>query len=352
MQIDLSIHGGLTVVPMPHFEKAAEQMKLLIEHRGTKTDIASPRFRTHGSGETGPVLGPEHIDGHDVVVLASGPGTPEMRVQLEDLLAYLEGHHAQRICVMFGYMPLSRSDTNEGTDILALFGHYVRTLRNAGGQRFERIIAADLHCAQEVNAGPNIGFITEVTLMRRLLVRAINVARTDVPDTHICFVFTDEGSHKRYEDVLFRVEKEIGLHLPIVIGIKRRDDSYKVNFEGFYGNTDLLASSVAICVDDEIASAGTLLELIKKAENDHGKPKSWRAAIVHGIFCGQALARLTATNCPIDKIHTTNTIPFGHRQELAPLISEGGRVDVLCWLEELSQLIRYYHDSKTIHKIR
>lgn len=76
----ISIYGGLTLVPTPGYETianaAAEHIRgrsKCADRRTTPVDVVEPKFELRASGEPFLKLGKEHIGGHDVVVITSGP---------------------------------------------------------------------------------------------------------------------------------------------------------------------------------------------------------------------------------------------------------------------------------------
>jgi len=228
MEKEYNRNGGLTLVPLPGFIDLAAQIKELIEkltgpkRHPTKVDIAIPEFGERASGEPYVRLSKDHIVDHDCVVITSGPGTYKMLVQLQLALAYLVGRRAGRIAAVTNYLPLTRSDKDEGEYELALISMIINLIESAASGKLDRIIAVDLHAAQEVTVGSKPGFITEVSLVRPILQKVITDIKTADRDAKICILFPDEGSQKRFEAAVEKTLKQFNLEATFICGQKRR----------------------------------------------------------------------------------------------------------------------------------
>lgn len=344
-------YGGLTFVPLPAFVELAQTVKHLIEKDevNTPVDIVVPKFGWRASKEMFIQLGKEHVGGHDCVVIASGPGTSEMLVQLQLTLGYLVGRRASRIALVTGYLPHARSDKDEGTLEFALASHTIHLLLSAAYNKLDRIIAADLHAPQVVMAAP-VGVITEVYLGRRILTQAISEARHLYPDSRLCLLLPDDGADKKYQPIIEQVTSKLDINLPVVQGQKRRSSSHHSRLLGLGGDIDALRDSLVIAFDDEIATGGTNLQTAKAVKEEYGASFYWATA-VHGVLCGEVAKLLDAEDCPIDRVFVTDTIPQTNRPELAPLI-ESGRLVVIPWADDLAHIIYHHHWTLSIRERR
>ncbi|MFH2018402.1 MAG: hypothetical protein ABII98_00225 [bacterium] len=226
---------------MPGFESLAVGMKRYIElekGRSTSVDIVVPELDERASEEPLVRLGKNHIGGHDCVVLTSGPGVCKMLVQLFFLLGQLVGRRAARITLVTGYLPLCRSDKDEGGMEFALSQHVIHLIESAAYHQLDRIISVDLHAPQAVMAASRPGVLTEVSLARRLLVHTLQIARRF--DEPICLLFPDDSAAKRFEWAVTKYCALNSLDLPSVHGIKRRKNSQRSKLLGLAGDLDCL----------------------------------------------------------------------------------------------------------------
>lgn len=344
-------HGGLTVVPMPGFEDLAREIqKKIQERRKMKVDLAIPCFGERTNGEPFLRLGKQHIGGHDCVVITSGPGSYKMLIQLTMLLAYLAGRRAERIAVVSGYLPLSRSDKDEGTEELALITYFIQMILHAGGKKFDRIIAADLHAPQVVSAAGSMGKITEISLMKRLFTRVIEMAKAE-GRKKLCILYPDDGAAKRYEGMIVKVLQEAGLgSLPTVKVFKRRLDSGKIKIDSIFGDTSDLPDATVLAIDDETATMGTQGETASFVLKNYGAAEVWGVTI-HGVLCGAGPTRLAAYSAPLSRLFITDTIPVVGRPQLTGLI-ETGKLAVVSWADDLANVVYFHHWDISVRDIR
>jgi ribose-phosphate pyrophosphokinase len=113
------------------------------------------------------------------------------------------------------------------------------------------------------------------------------------------------------------------LHLPVAAGSKQRLADDKVVIDAIVGN---VRGKNVIILDDEIATGGSILELVRKLEELDVRRMS--LACTHGLFTGKAIERLGS--CGFVEIVTTNTVPIAPEKRLpnmtvlsiAPLLAE------------------------------
>jgi ribose-phosphate pyrophosphokinase len=343
-------HGGLTLVPLPGFEALAREVRRLLETADfefeTAVDVALPEFGTRASGEPFLRLGKQHIAGHDCVLLGSGPGTAEMLVRTLLLLRYVTGRRASRISAVTGYFPLGRSDKDEGGTEFALPPLVIDLMMMATYQRLDRVIAVDLHAPQVVMSG-RTGFITEVSLVRRVLRRAVEHARSF--GDRVCVCFPDDTAAKRLEDAVARVGAELGVELSHVYGVKRRKSSRSSTLRGLFGDLEALRGATVLNLDDEISTGGTIIDSARALKEEHGAARVF-AVVTHGVLCDPA-ARFAAPGCPIDRVFVADTIPVEGRTALRPLVASG-RLDVTEWTGELAAILYHHHWNLSIREMR
>lgn len=348
-------HGGLTLVAMPGFEVMAQKVKDKIElmakededKQATPVDVVYPIFGERASGEPYLRLGKDHIGGHDCVVITSGPGTYKMLIQLYFVLKYLAGRHAERMSVVSGYFPLSRSDKDEGSLEFALTRMIMDLFIAGSGEQLRRFVSADLHSPQAVAAGPT-GMVTEVSLVRRVLQRAIEDARKY--SERVCLVLPDDGAAKRVGTALKDVQRKLGVELPVVFGAKRRLSSHESDIQQLFGALDALRDATVICLDDEIATGGTNIDTARLLKQNYGAKQVW-AAVTHGVLCGDAPQKFALPACPVDRVYIMDTIPFDDRPHLAPLIALE-KLSIVSWRDDLAWIVYCMHWGINIRELR
>ncbi|MSU75316.1 MAG: ribose-phosphate pyrophosphokinase [Candidatus Magasanikbacteria bacterium] len=349
-QNGFNLNGGLTLMPMPCFGPLVDELKTRIEaktERRTPIDIAEPILSLHANNEPRIKLGKNHIGGHDVVVIATGPGTYEMIVQLLFVLGQLRARRPRRMALVLGYMPLCRSDKDEKDQELALASHMVRLILAAAYNKLDRIIVPDLHSSQAVQAA-EMGVMTEVTLGRRVLQRAIEDARREYPDRKICVLFPDNGANNRYSNSFQEICERIEVTLPGVCGLKQRWDSNRSKLLGLVGETEALRDAIVISIDDEIATGGTNINTAIEVKKNYGAFQYWAGA-AHGVLCGDAPTLFADPGCAVDKLYFTDTIPFHTRPHLDPMRH---KVTVVPWANDLAQIIYHHHWDESIREMR
>ncbi|OYN84699.1 ribose-phosphate diphosphokinase [Parenemella sanctibonifatiensis] len=117
------------------------------------------------------------------------------------------------------------------------------------------------------------------------------------------------------------------LGVPVAAGSKRRLADDRVVIDTIVG--DVTGKDV-IVLDDEIATAGSMVELIIKVREIG--VNSIAVVCTHGLFTGKAIERLGSLD-GVDRILTTNTVPLAAEKRLpnmevctvAPLFAEAVR---------------------------
>ena len=356
--VPFNLNGGLTLAAEKEYLPFLNGVKTALEEYSkgerrvyTPADIVELDFRKHNNGEPYLKLTNDHIGEHDVVLFTSGPGTHQMLDRLSLALWHLVGRRARRIMVITPYCPLARSDKDEGLDILALAAYPIQLMDFMGFGKLDRVVAFDLHSPSVVAAGHAVkpGFVTEVSMVRRLLQKAIVDARAI--NERICIDFPDEGAFKRFEGYYKQVKEALGFDLPKATGTKRRENSEKSEIEDVGGDKRKLKGSIVITLDDEIATGGTLIESAEQLKREYQVAQVW-AAVTHGVFCGKAIERFSRTDCPVDRIYVTDTIPFDHRPELNPLFGEIGRLRLVSCIPDVAKIVYFGHNNGKIRTVR
>ena len=358
-------NGGLTLVPLPGFEGIAFELKKLIEAMGerpshkhpyTDVDISIPKFKLRESKETYVELDNRHICGHDCVIIGSGPGTDQMIMRLMWGIGYVTGRHAKRLSLVTGYFPQSRSDADEGKDVLALppmILTMARALADENGSGIHRWICADPH-SKQITMATGGGKITPIYLTKSLLTFAYETAKKEDPETPVVLAFPDDTAAKRYEAAMDLFEETYRMKLPFVKVDKRRKDSQHSEIVGIKGNTRKVRGSYVIMLDDEIATGGSVINMAERMKKRYGAKKVM-ACVTHGVLCGKApelfTSQSTSTDRYVDHIIITDTISINERHDLETLI-QSGYLSVYSWLKDMAWIIYRNHWDLLIREIR
>jgi ribose-phosphate pyrophosphokinase len=217
---------------------------------------------------------------------------------------------AQRITAVIPYFPYARSDKKDRPRISITARLMADLLQTAGANR---VLTMDLHSPQVQ------GFfrIPVDQLLAAPIICDYLAANKDLRD--YVLVAGDIGEAKGVEAYAHR------LHLPVAIVDKRRygdDESPRaVNVMGE------VEGKTALIVDDEIASAGTVIEAARFLAEK--KAAAIEAAAVHGILSGRAIERLVQSS--IRSIFVTDSVPIAPAKRIdkltvlsvAPLFAAG-----------------------------
>lgn len=251
----------------------------------------------------------ENVRERDVFVIqTSCPPVNERLMELLLLLDALRSASAARITAVMPYFPYARSDKKDQPRIsiaARLVGNLVAT---AGA---DRILTMNLHSDQIHGFFPiPADHLTAAPILaRHFQERGVENFVVAAPDA---------GSAKRAGVYASLV------NAPLVIGDKRR--------VGNTGRTEIVSivgdvkGKNAIVFDDEIDTAGSLMELVNmlKAEGAN----EVYAAACHGVFSDPAIDRIQ--KMPVKEVAVTNTVPLSRVKQrdkitvlsVAPLFAE------------------------------
>jgi ribose-phosphate pyrophosphokinase len=269
----------------------------------------------------------ENVRGADVYVLqTSCSPVSDHLVELLIMLDALRSASAERITAVTPYYPYVRSDKKDEPRISITARLVADLLETAGA---DRVIAVDLHSPQVQ------GFLRVPSdqLTARDILAGHFRARPDLAD-HVV-VAPDAGEVKDAAGFAKR------LGVPLAIVDKRRfGDDESPRAVHLVGE---VRGKRALIVDDEIATAGTVLESAEFVLREGARDVS--VAATHAVFSGQAVARLRAS--PIAEVVVTDTIP------LAP--GPDGRQDpkftVLSVASLLAEAIARVHDGRSVSEL-
>ena len=208
------------------------------------------------------------------------------------------------------YFPYARSDKKDRPRISITARLMADLLQTAGANR---VLTMDLH-------SPQVQGFFRIQVDQLLAAPIICDYLAANKDLHnYVLVAGDIGEAKGVEAYAHR------LHLPVAIVDKRRygdDESPRaVNLMGE------VEGKTALIVDDEIASAGTVIEAARFLAEK--KAVAIEAAAVHGILSGRAIERLVQSS--IRSIFVTDSVPIAPAKRIdkltvlsvAPLFAAG-----------------------------
>lgn len=237
------------------------------------------------------------------------PPTQENLMELMMMADAARGASAASVTVVMPHYAYARSDKKDAPRI-SIGGRLVADLIHTAGAT--RVLTMALH-AQQVH-----GFFSmPVDQLTALPVLARHFRSRDLSKTVV--VSPDFGNAKEANQFARM------LNVGMAAGSKRRQDDDKVVIDAIVGK---VGGKDVIILDDEIATAGSVVELIETVRRYH--VNSISVACTHGLFTGKAVERLNAVS-DIVEIVATDTVPAPVGLErlttvsVAPLFAEAVR---------------------------
>lgn len=237
----------------------------------------------------------ENVRGRDVFIIQSGQNNPNNHVM--ELLFMVDAARrasARSVTVVLPYFPYGKGDKKDEPRVSIRARVVADTLEVAGAQR---VLTMDLH------AGQLQGFFhVPVDNLYALVVLAAEVERM-VRAGEIgppVMVAPDAGRAKLARDYMLRLS---GIDAGVAIGDKVRpahDEHSEVT--ALLGEVE---GRDCIIVDDIIFTGGTLVNMAEHVMASGAR--SVRALITHGLFTGDAVARVQAS--PLAQVIVTDTVP-------------------------------------------
>lgn len=216
------------------------------------------------------------------------PPVQENLVELLLMLDAARGASAAHITAVIPHYSYARSDKKDAPRI-SIGGRLVADMLSAAGAT--RVITMTLH-SEQVHGFFNVP-VDHLTAVKEL---ADHFRGKDLSDTVV--VSPDFG----YAKVASQFARM--LDLDVAAGSKRRMADDKVVIDRIVGDVE---GKNVIIIDDEIATAGSMVELMDRLREY--KVKDISIACTHGLFTGQAVSRLNARE-DVSEIVTTSTVPL------------------------------------------
>ncbi len=262
----------------------------------------------------------ENVRQRDVFVIQSiSSPVNKSLVELLIILDALKRASADRITAVIPYYGYGRTDKKDQPRV-PITARLVADLITVAGAN--RLLTVDLHAAQ-IQGFFNIP-VDELTALFLLRDYFKEKALGD-----LVVVATDIGISKRARDLAAMLDA------PLAIVEKRRvgnvDKSETLNVIGE------VAGKVALTVDDEIDTAGSLVGVVSALE-ERGAKEIY-ACCTHPVFSAQAIEKLAS--CPVKEVVVTDTIPITGDKKL-------DKITVLSMAPLLGEAIHRIHTGSSI----
>ncbi len=218
------------------------------------------------------------------------PLVPPTQDHLMELLLMVDaarGASAASVTVVVPHYAYARSDKKDASRI-SIGGKLVADLMATAGVR--RVVTMTLHAPQVHGF-----FAMPVDHLTALGELAEHYRAQDLSDAIV--VSPDFGNAKTAS----QFARLLGL--PVAAGSKQRKADDKVVIDTIVGDVE---GKRAIILDDEIATGGSIVELMDKLEECGVTEAS--VACTHGLFVGKAVERLRS-HPAITEVVTTDTVP-------------------------------------------
>jgi ribose-phosphate pyrophosphokinase len=266
----------------------------------------------------------ENVREADVfVVQPSCPPVSDGIVELLITIDALRHASAGRITAVLPYFPYARSDKKDRPRVSITARLMADLIETAGANR---ILTMDLHSPQIQ------GFFripADQLLAAPILCDYLRQSR-DLSN-HV-IVAGDVGEAKEVGRYASR------LRLPIAIVDKRRDgDDEHPRAVNLIGD---VAGKVALIVDDEVASAGTLMEAMRVVLEMGAV--AVEACAVHAVLSGRAIERIEAS--PLRQLVVTDTLPLPPAKRIE-------RIHVQSVARLFAEAIQAIHDGSSVSRL-
>jgi ribose-phosphate pyrophosphokinase len=215
------------------------------------------------------------------------PPTQEHLMELMLMIDAARGASAASITAVIPHYAYARSDKKDASRI-SLGGRLVADMLATAG--VHRVITMTLHAPQVHGF-----FSVPVDQLTALGILAEHYLDQDLSDRVV--VSPDLGNAK----TATQFARLLGL--PVAAGSKQRLADDRVVIDAIVGD---VSGKRAIVLDDEIATGGSIVELLDKLEDEGCTEAS--VACTHGLFVGKAVDRLRG-HARVSEVVTTDTVP-------------------------------------------
>jgi ribose-phosphate pyrophosphokinase len=223
------------------------------------------------------------------------PPTQEHLMELLLMIDAARGASAAQITAVMPHYAYARSDKKDASRI-SLGGRLVADMLVTAGA--DRVLTMALHAPQVHGFfSVPVDHLTAIGILAEHFRDSGNVGSRETDLGNSVVVSPDLGNAKT-ATLFARL-----LGLPVAAGSKRRLDGETVVIDAVVGD---VAGKRAIVLDDEIATGGSIIELLDRLA-DLGATSA-AVACTHGLFVGKAVERLR-THPFVTEVVTTDTVP-------------------------------------------
>ncbi len=266
----------------------------------------------------------ENVRGADVFVIQpSCPPVSDGIIELLMTIDALKHASAGRITAVLPYFPYARSDKKDRPRISIAARLMADLIQTAGA---DRVLTMNLHSPQMQ------GFFRIPADQLQAAPILCDYLRDSRDLSNYVLVAGDVGESKDVGHYASRLD------LPIAIVDKRRyaddENARAVNLIGD------VKGKVALIIDDEVASGGTLVEAARFVL-DRGAT-AVEACVVHAVLSGKAVERIEAS--PLRQLVVTDTIALTQRKRSAT-------IQVKSVAPLFAEAIRAIHDGSSISRL-
>lgn len=264
----------------------------------------------------------ENVRGVDVFMIQSTQAPAENLMELLLMLDAAKRASAARITAVIPYYGYARQDKKDEPRVPISAKLVADLLTQAGANR---VLALDLH-AEQIQ-----GFFSiPVDHLYASPVFAEFYAKRDLSDYVV--VSPDAGGARRARGYAKRMGG-----LPMAIVDKRREKKDRPEALNLVGDVE---DKTCLLLDDVVTTGTTLIEATELLLK-HGA-RGVRAAISHGVFAGEAIAKLTAS--PMEEIVVTDSLPVHDRLK-------GKKFQVLSVAKLLAEAMRRIHNGESVSSL-
>jgi ribose-phosphate pyrophosphokinase len=241
-------------------------------------------------------------------------------VELLIMIDALKRASAARITAVIPYYAYGRTDKKDQPRV-PITARLIADLLTVAGAN--RLLTVDLHAAQ-IQGFFNIP-VDELTALY-ILSRYFKEKNLN---KNLVVVATDIGISKRARDLAAMLDAPLAIVEKRRVGNEDRAEALNIIGE--------VEGKLALTVDDEIDTAGSLVDVVSALEQRGAK--GVYACCTHPIFSGSALQRIAT--CPVKEVVVTDTVPVDITKKLE-------KVTVLPIAPLLGEAIRRIHTGLSI----
>ncbi len=267
----------------------------------------------------------EDVRGRDVFLVQ--PTCPPVNESLMELLIMIESckrASAERVTAVMPYFGYARQDRKDEGRVPITAKLVANLITRAGA---DRVLTMDLHAAQ-------IQGFFDVPVDHLFAAPVLNeyVHSLRLVEEDIVVVSPDEGSIKR----ALGHAKRLGA--PLAVVDKRRTSAEKTRQEHIIGAS--VEGKFALMFDDMISTASSICGAAEKVQA--AGAREIHVAATHGVLCGPAVPRLSAS--PVKTVIITNTIPLPPEKEI-------DKIKVLSVAPLLGEAIKRIHRNESVSRL-